>query len=125
MIRAVSSEIIWTIPYLVAGLSAPFIFKYAPTPLQGGHWAGGLFIFSQVWALSLVFGHDHELIVKLYFLILFPLSIIFWSWRFYNDIPLKEAHLLGFSGGAWHGMLTSLYLVGALALLISEVYSNK
>ncbi len=112
-------------PYALAGISAPFIFKYAPTPLDGGHWAGGLFVFAQVWALYLVFSHDYKFPVKLFFVLTFPLNTLFWAWRFFNTIPINEVRFLGMSGGAWHGMLTGLYLIGGVALIVSEVIASK
>jgi hypothetical protein len=119
--RAMLCAFLWIIPYLISGFSAPFIFRNAPTPQVGGHYAGALFIFAGLWSIFLSMRHTFPQPVKIFFVSVLLLQLIFWGWRFSNSLPLKESILLGISGGVWHGIMTSLYLVVALTLLISEL----
>ncbi len=120
-----SFALLWILPYLVSGFSAPFIFRNAPTPQIGGHYAGGLFIFAGLWSIFLSVRHQFVWPVKIFFVSVLCLQLIFWGWRFSNSVPLKESILLGISGGAWHGIMTSLYLVVALSLLGFETKFQK
>lgn len=115
---------LWIIPYFISGFSAPFIFKNAPTPQIGGHYAGALFIFAGLWSIFLSKKYEMPLAIRFSFILILCLQILFWGWRFSNGAPLKESILLGISGSAWHGIMTSLYLLVALTLLIFCNYSN-
>jgi hypothetical protein len=111
----------WTVPYLIAGFAAPFIFKNAPNNQIAGHYAGTLFFLAGVWACVLSFKHYFPLSASLFLIFVLVLQIIFWSWRFFNATPLKEAVLLGLPGPLWHGLLTGLYFAVALTLFVSEL----
>jgi hypothetical protein len=125
-LKSVLKAVVWLIPYLVSGFSAPLIFKNILNLQAAGHIAGAFFIFAGVWSLFLTFKFQMPSGIKGFFLLVLVLQIIFWSWRFFNNLPLKEASLLGLSGSAWHGLLTSLYLLVAVILLGFEMrYLNK
>ncbi len=117
---AVLISLLWLLPYLVSGFSAPLIFKHAPSLQVGGHIAGVLFIFAGLWSLFLALKFQMPAQVKFFFFFVLVLQIVFWSWRFFNTLPLKEAILFGLSGSAWHGLLTSLYLLVAIVLFSFE-----
>ncbi len=119
--KAIGLSLLWVTPYLIGGFSAPLIFRNAPTPQVGGRYAGALFIFAGFWAVFLAFRHQMPFPVKVFLLSTLCLQILFWGWRFSNSIPLKESVLLGIPGSSWHGILTSLYLLGAIGLLFFEI----
>lgn len=121
MLSAILYSFLWLLPYLISGFSAPFIFKHASTPQVGGHYAGMLFIFASLWAVFLSWRHEMPTAIKVFFIFVFALQIVFWSWRFLNSAPLKESILVGISGSAWHGILTSLYLVVGILIFVFEM----
>jgi hypothetical protein len=110
----------WCLPYLVSGFSAPFIFRHARTLQQGGHFAGALFIFAGVWSLILAFRDGFPSGIKVFFVGVLSLQILFWSWRFFDETPLKLSSFLGINGSLWHGAMTTLYLLVALTLFFCE-----
>jgi hypothetical protein len=113
-------QAMWTTPYLLGGFSAPFIFRAASTPQMGGRFAGTLFILAGAWSLWLARKHHYGMKTRCYLIFVFVLELVFWSWRFFNSLPMRQAYLLGFTGTQWHAVLTSLYLMTAFVLLISE-----
>jgi hypothetical protein len=116
----------WTVPYSLAGVAAPFLFKYVNTPKQAGAVAGFLFVSAALWALVASRLHKHELWAQAFFLVTLVLNSTFWSWRLANsDLPLRESYLLGLSGADWHGLLTALYLTGMILLLIQEYRTTR
>jgi hypothetical protein len=108
--------LLWIIPYLIGGFSAPLIFKLAPTKQIGGHIAGALFIFAGIWSLYLARKFNFSPLTKVIFAGVLLLQIIFWSWRYFNATELKSSVLLGLSGSNWHSILTTLYLLVAAKL---------
>ena len=124
-LTSVLKSILWLVPYLASGFSAPLIFKHASSLQAGGHVAGALFIFAGLWSLFLSWKFQMPSGVKGFLFVVLFLQIIFWSWRFFNNLPLKETSLLGLSGSAWHGLLTSLYLLVAVILLTFEIKSPR
>jgi len=118
------TAILWLVPYLASGFSAPFIFKHASSPQLGGHIAGALFIFAGIWSLILSWKFQMPIGVRYVLFFVLSLQTIFWVWRFFDSLPLKDSVFIGLSGSAWHGLLTSLYLLVAIVLLTFEVRSS-
>jgi len=114
------SAFVWALPFMISGFSAPFIFRYAPTPQIGGHYAGTLFIFAGIWAILLSIRHRYKTLVKIYLMFFFLLELVFWTWRYANSLPLRDSFLLGVNGAHWHSILTTLYLVALICLFSSE-----
>lgn len=123
--KKILTSIVWCLPFAVSGFSAPFIFKAAPTPLVGGHYAGVLFLFAGLWALFVSFKHHFNGWLKTYFVLFFGLELFFWSSRFTNDTPLAKSSLVGISGSHWHMALTLLYLAALLLLFFGEYLKVK
>jgi hypothetical protein len=98
--------------YLSAGFAAPFIFRWAPTPQIGGHWAGFLFAASGLWAV--VRARRTSALGSL--ATIFVFELVFWLWRFFDERPLRDISILGVNAGVLHGIMTGLYLFGALIL---------
>jgi hypothetical protein len=117
--------VLWLLPYFVSGFSAPFIFKNAPTPQMGGHFAGALFIFAGGWSIYLARRFQMAPWVVIFFACVLVLQALFWGWRFSNNLPLKEAVFMGLPGSTWHGLLTGLYLAVALTLVRSVIFYRE
>jgi hypothetical protein len=120
MIERIFKALLWSLPYLVGGFSAPFIFKAAPNPVTGGHYAGTLFIVAGLWAVALSFQHGFPLWARSVFLAFIFIEAVFWSWRFRITTPLRESYFLGINGGAWHAILTLIYVTLAILLVVLE-----
>jgi hypothetical protein len=120
ILKRVLSAMVWTIPYLMAGFAAPFLFRHMATLKAAGRVAGSLFVIAALWAFVVSRLHRHASWASGYFLLVLLLNAVFWSWRFFNQVPMHEASLMGLSGGVWHRLLTSLYLLGMLLLLVQE-----
>ena len=119
-IPALIKALAWSLIYLVGGFSAPFIFKAAPNPVTGGHYAGTLFMIAGLWSVFLSFNHSFPIWARAVFMAFVVIEAFFWSWRFRITTPLRESYLLGVSGGAWHGILTLFYVSLAIVLVSLE-----
>ncbi|MDZ4677401.1 MAG: hypothetical protein SGI74_07810 [Oligoflexia bacterium] len=115
----------YILPYLVSGFAAPIIFKSLESKHRAGIFAGALFIMAGVWALFLSIRHDFPKYTRIYFSSFLGLQILFWTWRFFQILPLNESFLLGINGSHWHGVLTTLYLVGILLIVYSEYSTDS
>ena len=120
ILNKIFHSLLWCLPFMISGFSAPVIFRHAPTPLIGGHYAGILFLLAGAWALVVSCKHSYPRVINIFFIIFLGQELIFWSWRFSNDTPLKESSKFGINGGAWHLILTSFYLAVLLTLFVVE-----
>jgi disulfide bond formation protein DsbB len=118
--KSVLGAVLWLIPYFVAGFSAPCIFRTSLTRHGAGVIAGILFLAAGVYAVWLGARHRYRRKVMIYLSTFLLLELTFWIWRFLNPSPLRGSELLGLSGPHWHVLLTTLYLLTALVIFISE-----
>lgn len=113
--------LLWIFPYFMSAILAPFIFKSIQPPEMAGHIAGFFFALTGVWSIVVSIIRGHYSLAQLYLMLSFFFQVIFWLWRFMIPGNLHSSYLLGIVGTRWHGILTTMYLIGALILIFGEI----